>query len=337
MRIQKLSLHLLSSLTLLTACGGGSDLPIDLSASIPASPPVSSNANTELKSALPKILLGLEEIKQDIKALGSSGAITTNPDRANTPPKTTTSSSKTPTSTKTPAKTSTTPSKPTSSTSTRPPASTATPKPKQPSGTAELKSILEKLNSTPAIEAEIEKAEGKIGDPSQPINTVKLKMFTQKPGTVKMEILFSSKDSSTGTKVLYESGNPKAKVRPGGALSFVTTDLAKSDDRLLSTNGFILDDLDFFGAIKRLSNGYEAELIGKTTLNGKTLHIIKITTSGTNSMDPRIEHELMAYEPDTYKIRLWELYAGDKEPFLRLTMPKLEFLASHTDSKSMKL
>ncbi len=335
MRIQKISLYLLSSLTLLTACGGGSDLTMDLSASIPSSPPVSSTASSELKAALPKILLGLEEIKQDIKSLGSSGAVTSSRSTSSTSkPTSSRSTSKTPTSTS--RSSSSTPSK-TTSTPSRASSPAPAPKPQQPSGTAELKSILAALNSTPALEAEIEKAEGKIGDPSYPINTVKLKMFTQKPGTVKIDIIFSSKDKSSGTKILYEAGSPKAKVRPGGALSFMTADLEKTDDRLTSTNGFPLDDLDFFGAIKRLSNGYEAELIGKTTMNGKTLHIIKIKTTGTNTMDSRIDYELMGYEPDTYKIRLWELYAGEKEPFLRLTMPKLEFLSSHSDSKAMKL
>ena len=165
------------------------------------------------------------------------------------------------------------------------------------------------------------------------ISTNRIKLWSKAPNTVKIDILEST-SGSAGVKAMYTSGQgDKIKVRPSGALGFMTVDLDKTDDRVASNNGYLSDDIDLFGVHSRLSKGYHAELVGTTQVEGVKVNILKLTTTGTNTMDPRIEYEYLGYEPDTYKVRLWELYAqGDKQPYYRMTIHEFEYPASIPDS-----
>lgn len=319
------TLALLSSLLVITACGKSESLPNDLSASLTSSMNVAQNNSSDgqFKAALPKILLGLEEIRQELHNVRFSGvapasAVAAGP-AATTPaiaPAQTTPAAQI--TTATPA---------------APSAPAAAPAaPAGPSAQDEFDLLISTIKTTPFLDAYVEKTEKNLDNGK--LTSIKLNMFAKLPNVVKVEVLESS-SGTTGAKILYTSGEGnKAKIRPGGAMSFITTELPKADDRLVSTNNYVIDNTDFFGAARRLSDGtYSAELVGKTTIEGKEIHVLKVTTSGTNSFDPRIGHEYFGYEPDTHKLRLWEIYskADPKTPYVRMVLKKLDFPASLPD------
>jgi len=325
------SVAILSSLWLLTACGKTESLPnTSIAAALQNTPSLeqrASAAGSQFQDALPKILLGIEEIRQELHALrftpvrggaapGPVVAPGATPAGATTAPRAPRPSSDT-----------ATPSAPSSTA----PAASQPAAPQQPSGQAELAKILQTISSASFVQANVEKTEknrttGKAG-------VVKINMFTKKPNVVKLEVVESS-SGAAGAKVLYNSneGN-KAKVRPGGAMSFITTELPKTDDRLASGNGYTFDDIDLFSVHRRLSQGYEAELVGKTQVAGKSINILKVTTSAAHSMGDFVDYEYFGYEPDTYKIKLWEIYEkGSQQPFYRMVLTSLEFPANLPDS-----
>ncbi|HEY9841806.1 MAG: outer membrane lipoprotein carrier protein LolA [Candidatus Sericytochromatia bacterium] len=320
-----LSAAVLSGL-LLSACGRGGDddsgLPSDVSSSLGSS--LKPNpSDDEIKAAIPKILKGLDDIKQEIKSLRLSGI--------NTKPSTGGTTTKPGTTPKPSTGGTTTPKPSTGGTTTPSTTPSTTPKPPAASANDELKKVLDLIANAPFVQATIEKTEKSFTDGH--VTQGKLIMYTKQPNLVKIDAVYSSTGSS-GAKVLYTSGvGTKVKVRPGGALSFVTTELDKHDDKIDSTNRYTLDSLDLFGLVQRLSDGYTAELVGKTTLAGVEIHVLKLKTSGTNSLDSRIVHEYIGYEPSTHKVRLWECYAaGSADPYMRVTMTKLEFPANIPDS-----
>lgn len=304
----------LTGLLLVSACGKAEDLPSDVSSTLSSALNSStSKSDDEIKAAIPKILQGLDDIKQEIKGLQLSGISPAAPagkPAAGKPG--------------TPAKPGSAPAKP-AATDPAKPATPATPAaPATPSASVEFQKMLQALSAKPFVQATVEKTEKSFKDGH--VSQVKLNMYTKAPNLVKLEIV-SSTSGAAGAKIIYNSGDTnKAKIRPGGSLSFMTTELPKSDDRLLSTNQYKFDDIDLFGVVKRWSAGYTAELVGKTQLNGTDLYILKIKAPGTNGLDARIDYEYVGYEPDTYKFRLWEMYTpGVKDPFFRLALPKLEY------------
>ncbi|PKL76751.1 MAG: hypothetical protein CVV27_08675 [Candidatus Melainabacteria bacterium HGW-Melainabacteria-1] len=321
-RFKFLKVSLVTGLLLASACGKGEDLPNDVMGSLNTGLTSPSASDAEIQKAIPQILDGLEDIKQALKNLRSVGI---------TPVSTSKPSTAKPTSRK-PTGSKPTTSKPTSTTK----PAVKVPVAEAPSGNEELKKALDLLASKPFIQATVEKTEKHLSEGR--VTTGKLVMYTKLPNIVKIDAVYSSTGGS-GAKVLYTSsdGTPKVKVRPGGALGFVTTELAKTDDRIDSTNNYPPDQLDFFGMVKRLSSGYKAELIGKTQFNGTSLNILKLTATGANSLDDRINYEYIGYEPDSYKIRLWETFTADsKDPYMRVAITKLDFPASIPDS-SFKL
>ena len=318
-----LSVSILTSTLLLPGCGSKDDLA-DLSSSVkPAAP--SSASQAELLAAIPKIMAGLEEISAKLDALEVRATDDELPVPATTKPTTGTTTTVKPTTTTT--------TRPTTTTTTPKPTATAAPKlSAKEKGQQEMKKLLDKVKAAPFIQASIEKVEKNLK--TGKVTSNKLTMYTKQPNVVKIDVSYSSSGAS-GAKVLYKSGEgTKLKIRPGGSLSFMTTELDKTDSRVTSNNGYPLDDNDFLGVVRRFSSGYQAELIGASTLNGKKIHILKITTTGTNALDARITHEQIGYDPETYGIVLWEMYneADAKEPFFRLTLPNLSFPGSLPDT-----
>lgn len=324
---------LVLSCLMLGACGKADDLPGDVSARLSSSltSSVDTSANDEFKAAIPKILKGLADIKTEIKGLRittvapATGA--TGPAGSTKPGTTGSAGTVRPASGS--AGSSATPKPPTGSAG-----STGSAKPTAPAAPAgddELHKVMKTLSDAPLAQANIEKSEKSFADGH--VSTGKLTMYTKQPNLVKIDVLQSSAGGN-GTKVLYTSGEGnKVKVRPGGALSFVTTEIGKHDDAADSTNRYTLDQLDLFGIVKRLNTGYGAELVGKTQLNGTAINVLKVTTKGTNSLDTRITYEYIGYDPASYKLALWECYsAASKDPFMRIVISKLEFPASLPDS-----
>ena len=341
----------LSGLLMTSGCGKGEELPSDVSSSLSSS--LKSSVSTDsgdddIKAAIPKILQGLEDIKTEIKGLqvspistgatGSTGTTTkpgttTGSTGTTTKPGTTTGSTGTTTKPGTTTGSTGTTTKPGTTTgSTGTTAKPSTPAAATPSANDEFKKMLQMLGSKSFVQANVEKTEKSFKDAH--VSQVKLVMYTKSPSLVKIDVI-SSSSGAAGAKVIYNSGDKnKAKVRPGGSLSFVTTELPKTDDRLLSTNGYTFDDIDIFGVVKRWSSGYTAELIGKSKLaDGTSIYILKVKASGTNALDDRIDYEYIGYEPDTYKMRMWEIYTpGVKDPFFRLNLTKIDYPASIPDS-----
>lgn len=326
----KLALSL-SSLFLITACGSSRDLGNGYLAAVNSLPPTyhpSASSDDEISTAIPKIIKGLQDIRDEIHAMGGN---TLTPIAAPAPAS---SAAAQPVANSLPDDV------PPAATSTAnpaapAPAASATPAaPAGPSAQDEFEHLLNTFRTTPYVDAYVEKTEKNLE--SGKMTYVKLNMYTKQPNTVKLEILDSSSGIS-GAKVLYTSGEGnKAKIRPGGAMSFITTDLPKNDDRLTSTNRYLIDNTDLFGVARRLGDGtYKAELVGKTQVAGKTVHVLKVSTTGTNSMDSRIAFEYFGYEPDTYKIRLWEIYAKSdlKTPYERMVLPKIDYPSSLSDDK----
>lgn len=320
---------------LASACGKGDDLPSDVSSSLNSSLKSSvsaSSSDDDIKAAIPKILLGLEEIKQEIKGLQVSPLSTASTGSSGTTkPATGTTATTKPATGTTGSSGSTKPATASSGTTgTAKPSTPATPA--APSGTDELKTLLKELSAKTFVQASVEKTEKSLKDGH--VTSGKMNMYTKAPNLVKVDVTYAS-SGSTGAKVIYNSGDgTKAKIRPGGSLSFITTELAKTDDRLTSTNEYKLDDIDTFGLVRRLSSGYTAETVGKSQLaDGTSIYILKVKTSGTNSLDSRIAYEYLGYEPDSHKLRLWEIYSADsKDPFFRMALTKIEYPASIPDS-----
>lgn len=294
----------------LSACGRGSSLPDDVTSVLSAALAPSATATparTELGEAVPKILLGLAEIKQQLHQVRLSPAATPHPAVSPAP-------------------------------QVRPsaaPAASAVPSPaasaQAPDAQAELQLVLSQMANAPFASANIDKREKSFADGH--VSTQQLKMWVKQPNLVKLEVQNSS-SGGAGTKVLYTSDvGDKVKVRPGGALGFAVIDVGKHEDAADSTNRYTLDQLDLFGIVRRLRQGYSAELVGKTQLNGSEIHILKLTATGTNSLDARITYEYLGYEPATHKLALWETYsAASSDPYMRIVISKLAFPASLPDS-----
>ncbi len=305
-----------------SACGSGGDLPSDVSSALDSSvvDTSSSSSNDELAAAIPKILAGIEDIKQEIKALEIRSTPTSSTGSSTKP---STSTTKPSTSTTKPSTSTTKPSTSTTKPSTSKPAAEEKPSAKE-QGEADFQAILKKVQSAPFVSLTAEKNEKNLTTGKVSYN--KIQMNSKLPNVVKINILKST-SGSEGVQALYTSGvGSKITVKK----LFIKLDLAKNDEKVASNNGYLADDIDLFGVAKRWSNGYEAELIGTTQLAGKTINILKITTSGTNTLDKRITHEYLGYEPGNYAMRLWEAYdkADAKDPYYRMVLNEISFPAS---------
>lgn len=308
------------SVLLLSACGKAEDLPSDVSSALSSSLKSSSvnPSDDQIKAAIPKILKGLEDIRQEIKSLKLTN-ITAPAGTAK--PGTAPSAKPGSTAKPDPARPATGP----SATPAKPPAPAAS------TANEDLQKVLKLLSDAPYAQATIDKTEKSFADGH--VSSGKLMMYVKKPNLVKIDVLTSSAGGA-GSKVLYTSDQgDKVKIRPGGALGFVVTELSKHDDRVDSTNRYTLDQLDLFGIVKRLGSGYQAELVGKTQLNGSEIHVLKLTSSAANSLDSRITYEYIGFDPSTYKLALWETYSADsQDPFMRIVISKLEISDNLPDS-----
>jgi hypothetical protein len=190
-------------------------------------------------------------------------------------------------------------------------------------GRKALDKVMEYISVAKTIESEVEKFEKSISDSSKTTQQT-LKIYTRKSPQqqVKLEILAHSKASNVGAKVLYTSGTGKATVRPGGALSFITKEFSQNDSNITSPNDYTPESCDYFTMVKRLSSpSYTAEITGKTTMDGKEVYLIKVVKKGgTNELDARITHEIIGFDAKTYEVRLWEAYAGESKPYMKMNI-----------------
>lgn len=326
---------------LLAACGSSKDLaPLPDSSSLTAVDTASdSSASADFAEAIPNILKGIEDIKQEIKGLqispgassgsatGSTGATKPSTGTASTG---TTGATKPATGTTTGSTGTTKPSAGSGSTSSGSTGSSAgnAAEDAAAKGKAELLAVMNKIQSSPYVTLTAEKNEKNLKTGKVSFN--KIKMSSRQPNLVRIDIIQSS-SGSDGVSALYTSG-------VGNTIQikklFIKLDLSKTDDRVVSNNGYTGDKIDLFGVSSRMANGYDAQLVGTTQLNGTKLNVLKVTTKGTNSLDDRVGYEYLGYEPDTHAIRLWEAYdkSGGKDPFFRMALTEISFPSSMPDS-----
>lgn len=337
MSLKKFAAFALSSTLILSACGSDRDLAsgslaanlssglnagLNTDAALPgALGSGSSNTDSELAAAIPKILAGIEDLRKEIRALDISSAPADSDD--STPVKTSsgstsTSGTKTPTSTKTPTTSGT-------KTPTSTPTTTAPKETNADKGKAALAGIINKYSKATYVQLTAEKIEKNLD--TGKVSTNLINMSSKAPNVVRIDIIEST-TGSAGVSAMYTSGQgDKVKIKK----LFIKLDLDKTDERVVSANGYLADKIDMVGLISRLSSGYNAELVGTTTIEGKKVNILKVTTQGTNSLDARIQHEYLGYEPDNFSVRLWELYNGEKDPYFRMVLKKMDFPASIPD------
>lgn len=198
-----------------------------------------------------------------------------------------------------------------------------------------MEKILGNIRGAKYIEALVNKSEKKLA--TGEVTENELKLFAKSNGLTKIDVIFSSK-TSTGTKLLYTHGEQKVKIRPNGALSLITTSLDMNDERLVSSNGWPLNQTDFFGMADRLgSASYKSEVVGKSTIDNSEVFIIKLSKkSGDNEMDSRIKYEQIYFDTKTYIVKLWEAYNDEKDPFFKINVKEMKFHES-LDENNFKL
>ena len=280
----------------------------------------SGTTDSEIAAAIPKILKGIEDLRQEIRALDI---------RASDDDDVSSSSSggtRTPTtSTKTPTRSSTPSRAPSTKTPTPKPTAAAPKETNTDKGRAALAGIIAKYDNAQYVQLTAEKIEKNLE--TGVVSTNLIDMSSKAPNNVRIDILESS-TGSAGVSAVYTSGvGDKIKIKK----LFIKLDLDKTDDRVTSANGYLADKIDMVGLIGRLSKGYTAELVGTTTVAGKKVNILKVETTGTNTLDGRITYEYLGYEPDNFSVRLWELYNGEKDPYFRMVLKKMEFPATISD------
>jgi hypothetical protein len=129
----------------------------------------------------------------------------------------------------------------------------------------------------------------------------------QSPGAYRIEVLDSSNSAKIGNRAVFTYGDKQAKVKAGGVLGIITLTLPMSDSKLLSANGWQLNQFVVKGLLDRLAGGgYKATLTGKTTVSGTDLQVVKVT-SEQNSLDADIAYELIGYDSEM-RVRLWAVY-----------------------------
>lgn len=283
---------------------------------IPAPTPVPTQTDEQLNKTLENIKNNISEINSKIDKINAN----------NTAKKTDTSKTATTESTKPKTPTTTTTSKTKETPETTKPTDTKKETEKPATTTTSTKnrkildSLIARLSNATVIEAELEKYEKGLNGEGESNANIKI-IASKETQQIKLDVLSSSNKSTSGAKVLYTSGQgDKLKLRPSGALSLITTELDKKDDRILSFNGYTLDDVDFFGMIRRFSDtGYEGEVIGASKAEGVDVYILKITHKTKNTLDPRIKYEHLTFDPKTLNLTSWEAFDGkDTNAFYRI-------------------
>lgn len=309
-----LTLSLSSSL--LTACGGGDgDLPLppSVEAFVQANQTPSAGGNTlanqsEQNKKLDKIIESLDDIKGILQrgggvSVGGGGGVSTGGG----------SSSSGGSEVSTPTEDSGLPADVA-------PETPGTEAPAQKEEVDILGKIVDVLTNSPGITINLKKTERNLKTGKM---TSRDTLMITNQSKVKVEVTSGDKK---GTKLVYNVGAAKVGVRPNGGLSWVTTELAQNDDRITSTNGYTLLQTDLAALSNRMGGpGYSAKLIGKTTIGGETVHVVKVTTSGTNALEASITHEHIAYNPDNYSVKYWEAYVNnEKTPYMRYLMTSFQ-------------
>ncbi|MBC7543683.1 MAG: hypothetical protein H7338_13230 [Candidatus Sericytochromatia bacterium] len=193
--------------------------------------------------------------------------------------------------------------------------------------------VIAQMADAPAYDAMVIKEETGKKD-GKPYNN-KIHILGVKNGRVKLDVLQHYKPANVGVKLGWVVGANTVTVRPAGALSFLTKDFPATDTQIVSPNGYAPTNVELYAIAKRLADpSYTFELIGKTTVGGAEVHILKVTCSGTNSLDPDIQFEHLGFDPITNQVKLWEFFGADAEkPIHRVTIEAFQTKDSIPDSQ----
>lgn len=199
-------------------------------------------------------------------------------------------------------------------------------------GRKALDKVLAYLVSGNAFQATIQKYEKNLSSGKE--QTQKIKALGKKPNKVFFEVLEHSTSSVVGARVSFVRGSGKAMVRPGGALKFITKELNITDSNITTPNNYSPEQVDFFGLNERLSKpSYKAEISGKTTLNGKDVYLLKVSSTTTNELDSKISYEIIGFDPSSFQPLLWEAYTdASSNAYMRTVIESFSVLNDLADS-----
>ncbi|HEY9844432.1 MAG TPA: hypothetical protein V6D23_28435 [Candidatus Obscuribacterales bacterium] len=312
-------------LTLLVGCGGSHDFPGAATVSLEQNP------------KMDQIMASLQKLESDVAGLKAKQSFSQPSDRfgAEAAPKTTktTTAKPAPVTGKTPVAASG------SASGTKPAAApvkapVAAKPDNKAQGRQQLDLVLKSITNINGFDAIVNKHE--VGIQNGKTSDAKIRITGASPHRIRIEIL--QHETKKGLKVAYNGGASQISIRPNGMLSMISVSKPMNDPLVLSNNGQKPDEVDFYAMAKRMASpAYEAQLIGKTTYNGKEIHILKVTAPGGNTLNAQISHEYIGFDPASNQIVLWEAYSSGfqsgNSPFLRMSIDKFESLSSVSEQQ----
>jgi hypothetical protein len=195
--------------------------------------------------------------------------------------------------------------------------------------------VLAQMADAPGYEAMVMKEERPKAGGGYIYNN-RLKILGKKDGRVKLDVNQHYKPANVGVKIGWQLNTGTVTVRPAGALSFLTKDFPATDKQIVSPNSYRPDNAEFYAIAKRMKDpSYSFELIGKTKVGSTEVHILKVTTSGTNAVDADIQFEYLGFDPATNGVMLWEFYGGPDvtTPIHRVTIETFKIRDNITDAE----
>jgi len=202
-----------------------------------------------------------------------------------------------------------------------------------PDGRSVLNQVLQSITGSAGFNATVQKYEKSVQ--SGEVSEAKIQITGKSPNRMRIEIVQHA--TKKGLKVAYTLGDSSINIRPNGMLSLVSVSKPMNDPLVLSPNGMKPDQIDFYALAKRMASpAYSAELVGKTSMAGKSIHILKVS-SASNSLNPIISHEYIGFSPDTHQLMLWEAYSNTyqsgKTPFLRMSVERFSPLSTVSEEQ----
>lgn len=195
--------------------------------------------------------------------------------------------------------------------------------------------VLTHLADAPGYDAVVLKEERALSGGNYVYNN-KLRIIGKKGGRVKLDVMQHYKPANVGVKLGWQLGSGTVTVRPAGALSFLTKDFPATDKQIISPNGIRPDFCELYNIADRLRGAtYSFELIGKTSVGGSEVYMLKASSSATNAMDSNIQYEYIGFDPSSFEIKLWECYGGPdlSTPVHRVTLESFKIRDDITDAE----
>jgi hypothetical protein len=138
--------------------------------------------------------------------------------------------------------------------------------------------------------------------------TSHLALLYKQPGQYRFACTKSTKADNTGVRMVYRMGDKEVQVRPSGLLSLLAVKLPLTDTRIVTLNGYSLDQITMEGLLNRLASGsYHAERAGTVSVGGETLTLLKLT-GDSRAFDPHIAYEVIGFDAARH-YRYWEAHA----------------------------